>query len=332
MAEVNTTGFEDAIKVRYEKRLLTRALPRLVHGRWATPATLTGFGSLEIRKYGSMAAVTSTLTEGTTPPESQAPTITKITMQPLYYGAYLAYTDKLDMVNFDPIVSEITGIMGEQAGYSADCLYRDAMCSGATADYSGGVSARGSLDAPDHDITYADLLIQMAEFEAANALPVDGDYYVAIIHPHSLATLLQDSTFVNLFQREAPSAIRNGFVGTLLNFRFYVSSNAKEYTNEGAGSTTDVYSMLLVGKDAVGCAGFGGMLPSLADSGGEGYSNNTGKAVKPVEIIGKALGSAGAADPLDQRGTIAWKMTLDVEILNSAFIRNLEHTNAFSDM
>lgn len=85
-------------------------------------------------------------------------------------------------------------------------------------------------------------------------------------------------------------------------------------------------------RDAAACAGFGGMLPNDVDGGGEGYSNNTGKKVSPVEIIGKPLGSSGSNDPLNQRGTIAWKFTLDVEILNSAWIRNLEHTNSFSDM
>ena len=34
MANLNTGNFADAIKVYYEKRLLTRALPRLVHARF----------------------------------------------------------------------------------------------------------------------------------------------------------------------------------------------------------------------------------------------------------------------------------------------------------
>jgi hypothetical protein len=57
----------------------------------------------------------------------------------------------------------------------------------------------------------------------------------------------------------------------------------------------------------------------------------TGQMVKPVSIIVKNLGSAGADDPLDQRGTIAWKMAFNSAVLNSSWIRNLEHVNVASD-
>lgn len=50
MSEMNTAGFADSIKVQYERRLLTRALPRLVHGRWPTKASINGFGSYEVRR------------------------------------------------------------------------------------------------------------------------------------------------------------------------------------------------------------------------------------------------------------------------------------------
>jgi len=45
----------------------------------------------------------------------------------------------------------------------------------------------------------------------------------------------------------------------------------------------------------------------------------------------KQLGSAGADDPMDQRGSVAWKAGEDTVILNSAFIVDLEHCNIRSD-
>lgn len=151
---------------------------------------------------------------------------------------------------------------------------------------------------------------------------------------HTWATLMQNSTFVALFQneasREANSPIRSGYLGTILRCRIYVSSNSREYTDEGDSGTTDVYSMLFIGKESYGMAGFSTM-PEFDKEGGE-YSNNTGKRVKPVEIIVKQLGSAGADDPLNQRATVGWKMSLATSVLNSAWIRDLEHSNAFSDI
>jgi hypothetical protein len=86
MAKLNTVAMSDGIKVMYEKRLLWRALPRLVHGRWAKKATITRFGSAELRRYESLSAVTNSLAEGSTPGENSAPSITTITLDPAWYG------------------------------------------------------------------------------------------------------------------------------------------------------------------------------------------------------------------------------------------------------
>lgn len=332
MANLTQTTMSDAIKTQYEKRLLTRALPRLVHGRWGKLATLNGFGAYELRKYGSLSAVTSALVEGATPSEQAAPSLTLTTITPLFYGAWIGHTDELEMTVFDPLISEISSILGEQCGLSADTLIRNTMTDGATKDYSGAATSRATLDAPQHNVSYADFVKQLAALQAGDALPLEGQDFVVIMHPHTFATLMQDSTFVNLFVNEiSDSPIRSGYMGRLLNCRIYVSSNSREYADTGVGSTTDVYSMLFIGKESHGYVGFGNITPDMMDGGGDGYANNTGKQVKPVEIIVKQLGSAGADDPLNQRATVGWKMSLATTVLNSAWIRDLEHTNAFSD-
>jgi N4-gp56 family major capsid protein len=147
-----------------------RAVPRLVHGRFGIKARLTKYGSLEWRKYGSLSTVLSALTEGTSPTEQSAPSITQITATPLFYGAWIGYTDEIDYTIYDPMVSEVSGILGEQAGVSADTLIRNALTDGATKD-SGAATSRVTLDAPGHDVTYADFVKQVAALEAGNALP-----------------------------------------------------------------------------------------------------------------------------------------------------------------
>jgi N4-gp56 family major capsid protein len=278
--------------------------------------------------------VLSALTEGTSPTEQSAPSITQITATPLFYGAWIGYTDEIDYTIYDPMVSEVSGILGEQAGVSADTLIRNALTDGATKDYSGAATSRVTLDAPGHDVTYADFVKQVAALEAGNALPLEGDNFVCIMHPHTWATLMQDPTFVNLFTEEAPnSALRSGMVGRLLRCNIYVSANAREYADGGVGGTTDVYSMLFLARESYGVTGIAGITPDNVDNQGVGYANMTGagRRAAPVELIVKGIGSAGADDPLNQRGTIGWKMALDVDVLNSAWLLDLEHTNAFSD-
>ncbi len=286
-------------------------------------------------KYGSLNVNTTPLTEGTTPAEQAAPSLTLTTITPLFYGAWIGHTDELEMTVYDPLISEISSILGEQAGLSADTLVRNVITAGASKDYSGNAAGRSSLDAPLHNVSYADFVKAVATLSASNAMPAVGSDYICIMHPHTWATLMQDPTFVQLFIHGdgGGEALRSGLVGRIMQCQIYVTSNAREYADSGVGSTTDVYSMLFIAKEAYGHVGMAGSFPNLMEDG-SGTSNltgMTGKSVKPVELIVKQLGSAGTADPINQRATIGWKMSLQSAVLNSAWLLDLEHTNAFSD-
>ena len=248
-----------------------------------------------------------------------------------YYGAFVTLTDEVQVESYDPILSEISSLLGEQCGLSMDTLIRNALISGATAAYSGGVAAIGSLDYPEHKISYKDIVQQISALMAANAIHAESGKFAVVIHPHTFATLMQDPVFVNLFTQETDaSAIRNGKMGTLMQCDFYISSNAYESADAGVG-TTDVYGALFIGNDSFATAGFTGLLAKNVDAGGPDEFSMTGKQVKPLQIIVKELGSGGSEDPLNQRGSAGWKATLDVEVLESAWIRNLYHVNDFSD-
>lgn len=331
MANNTQSSLSDGIKTMYERRLLIRALPRLVHGRWGMQARLNKHGSYELRKYGALSAVTSALTEGTTPSEQSAISLTLVTITPSFYGAWLGYTDELDMTAFDPIISEFSSILGEQAGLSADTLVRNALTDGATKDYPGDAADRNDVTDGDN-ISYAEFVNQLAALEAANALPVDGEDFIVIMHPNTWAKLMQDATFVAMFQHEASrsdnSPIRSGLVGRLLRTKIYVSSNSRIYADAGA-SSEDVYSMLFIARESHGFVGMAGSFPNLNVDGApeSNMFGMTGQNVKPVEIILKQLGSAGADDPLNQRATIGWKMSLGIAVTNATWIRDFEHTD-----
>lgn len=325
----NTSNLSNTIKTMYERRLLARALPRLVHGKFGQVARWKGYGSYEVRRWESLGLVSVPLSEGNTPAEHAAPSITIITMTPVWYGAWIEYTDKLTLTNFDPAVSEITGLLGEQAGLSIDTLVRNALTDGATTDFAGAATTRATIDSTNDVIAFVDFIQNVAELEASNARAIDGPYYIAILHPHTWATLMQDSTFVTLFTREGGANIRSGYVGIILNVKLYISSNARTYS--GTACTT-VYDMLFIGKEAYAVAGLTGLVPNYnMDSGGEQVRG--GKTAQShaniVKIITKGLGETGF-DPLEQRGTVGWKATHTLNILNSSWIRNLEHANDFS--
>jgi len=330
MAALTAVALPDAIKTLYERRLLTRALPRLVHGRFGQQARWKGFGTYEVRRWESLNLVSGTLAEGNNPPEGSAPTITVITLTPNWYGTYVEYTDQLLLTSFDPVLSEISALLGEQAGLSIDTLIRNDITDNATTDFAGSATARTNVDNVNDVIAFADLVQNAASLEANNALPLEGPYYVCIMHPYSWATLMQDSTFVTLFTREGGEAIRSGMVGIILNLKIYVSSNARIYAAGGQGSI-DVFDMLFIGKEAYTVAGFAGLFPNIAGDGGgpQVRGGMTGKSVNVVELVVKDLGQTGF-DPLNRRGTVGWKLTNTQTVLNANWIRNLEHANDFS--
>lgn len=230
------------------------------------------------------------------------------------------YTDKLEMQAIDPVISETSGILGEQAGLSFDTLLRAALVAGATADYTGNATSTATLNPTTDKANYGDFLGALATLENNSAMAPDGGFGV-ITTPFAWAQLMQDPTFVALFTREGGASIRQGRMGTILNCAVYISSNAYSVADTGVGGA-DVHSLMFIGKEAFGIAGMGNTLPQLpaADGGGEALGTNmTGKPVKPVEILIKGLGETGF-DPLNQRGTIGWKATYDDEILNADWI------------
>ena len=76
----------------------------------------------------------------------------------------------------------------------------------------------------------------------------------------------------------------------------------------GGGNSCDVHATIIYGQDAFG----------MVKLGGKGKPN--------IQIIVKEPGSSGALDPLNQRGTIAWKVPhFACAVLQDDFIVRLEH-------
>lgn len=323
--ELKTTIVSNAVKTMYERRLLTRALPRLVHGRWAERPMIRGYGAIEFRKYPALSTVTTSLTEGTTPTETTYSQPTLVTVNPTYYGSWIGFSDLIDLTVYDPLLSVMSGVLGEQAGVSADTIIRESLHTGASALWANGLTANFQIQYPNDKITYKDLVYMMVEMEQRGAIPVNGNKYILILHPYIYGTLMLDPTFVNMMVQEegsGDSAMRTGYVGTLLRMDIYVSSNAKVFAGAGSGTPpADVYAALLIAKESHGILGMTGVpMPSDVDTQSPEGSPLTGREIKPVEIIVKPVGSSGAADPLNQRGSIGWKMTLTPHVLNSNWI------------
>ena len=167
-------------------------------------------------------------------------------------------------------------------------------------------------------LTAAEVMEALSTLETNNSRPFENGNYVAIIHPKTKYDLLQDSTFINTALYATEPGKNNPLAtykfATWLGVDWYVSSRATDLGLVANTTSERVMSTLILGKNAYGVGGLAGdMFGSVPATTAGGDSSGTGKKVSPVKMIIKPVGSAGADDPLDQRGTIG-KSLADVKL------------------
>ena len=101
---IGAAGFTPELKQFYEKELLMRAVPALVHMNWGIKRSLPPQGgkSIEWRRLDTIAASTTALTEGTPPSETNV-TFTAISGTVSQYGMYTKISDVAWRQSFDNV-------------------------------------------------------------------------------------------------------------------------------------------------------------------------------------------------------------------------------------
>lgn len=302
----------------YDRDLLLRAQPLLLHNRWAMVKDIPMGNSdvIKFRRYSNLPAATTPLVEGVTPAGSQL-SKTDISATVQYYGDYVVLTDKLTMETEDPIRLETNEILADQAGDTLDQLCRDVMVAGTNVIYAGtGNVARADVAAGDVialgniQTAVETLKTNKTRFVTSFVDPTTGyntsplpPTFIGICHTNITKTIRAMTDFVKVEKYSNPTVRMEGEFGSLENVRFMETVNAKVFTGAGT-SNIDVYATLIMGKYAYGTTRIAGAA---------------------LQNIVKERGSAGTADPLNQRETSGWKATFVAKILNDDFIVRIEH-------
>lgn len=283
MATTQTTALITAeMKTYYDKKLLARLIPNFIHMQWGQkrPLPKAGGNTINFRRFSSLTAATTPLTEGTTPAGNSI-TVTALTASPSQYGDFVLVSDVLDLEAIDPVLDEMATVLGEQASDTLDQVTRDILVAGTTVQYSAGRASRVTVAAGDN-LTVLEIRKAVRTLKRNKAKPIEGGDFVAIVEPGATFDLQGDSSWVSANQYAGSKAIFNGEIGRLFGVRFVESANAKKFTGAGAAGI-DIYATIILGEGAYG----------IVDVAGSGAVQNI---IKPV-------GSAGSADPLDQRAT-----------------------------
>ena len=309
------SGLTTEMKTFYSNYLITMAQPNLVHDQFGQkhPIPKNGGKTIEFRKYDSLGKAMTPLDEGVTP-NGQKLTTTAITSEVKQYGGFIEMSDILLLTAIDNNLMEATRLLAAQAGRTLDRITCEVINAGKNVQYAEGqASGRSALvggaDTGNCYLTVDAVRKAVRTLKVQNAEKINGNY-VGIIHPDCAYDLMSDPKWVNVKTYSDPDGIYEGEIGKIEGVRFVETSEAKVWKGAGSGSR-DVYSTLILGANAYG----------VTEVSGGG-----------LEHIVKQLGSAGTADPLNQRATAGWKATKCAEILCDPYMVRIETTSSFGEI
>ena len=299
-----TASLSDEMKTFYSSYLIDNATPKLVHDQFGQkhPIPKNGGKTIEFRKYSPLPKMLTPLTEGVTP-DGQSLTVSTIEATVEQYGGYITISDVLQLTAIDNNMMQATKLLGNQAGATLDTITLEVLNGGTNVIYSGGVSSRSAV---------ADLPTVQDVKKAARALKIQnaekiGDSFVGIIHPDVSFDLTNDPEWKEPHTYVDTEHMYSGEIGKIWGVRFVETTEAKIFAGAGA-SGKSVYSTLILADNAYGV--------TEVEGGG-------------LQHIVKQLGSAGTADPLNQRATVGWKAIKTAERLVEQFMVRIESASTF---
>ena len=293
--EVQTTlltGLSPEMKTFYDTTLIDEAQANLVHDQFGQkrPIPQGGGKTIEFRKFAALAKAITPLTEGVTP-DGKSLTVTAITATVNQYGDYITQSDVLELTALDNTILEATKLLGRQAGLTLDTIVRNVLQSGTNVTYCPKVADDGTETAVMQQV--------VAKLRAQNAPTISGKY-IGIIHPYVAYDLMRDPEWIDAHKYAKPENLYEGEIGEIAGVRFVQTTEAKIYSG-------GVFGSLFLGEGAYGVTEITG--------GG-------------LQTIVKQKGSAGTADPLDQRSSVGWKAIKTAELLIPQYIVRVESKSA----
>lgn len=310
MAYKTTVATEPFDQKFYDTVLIEYAQSTLVYERFAQLQRLPRKNSKNVnfRAFQWLDAITTPLTEGTTP-DPQDYTVEVVDATVDQFGGTAGITDMVDATKPDPHLTQLTKMMAYQMALSKDTYVRDQVVPNATNIYyaDGAATLGGALPtnvtatitATHLDIIARDMRINDAPYwtemikpgAGQNSWPI-AECYWAVCHPSIARTIRNMTGFIPIEAYAKQQATQKGEIGSYPPFRFVESSNAYTNVDANGGAVMGYYTMF-VAPDAYGVVPLDGMT-------GQTYFHDFGRG----------------DDVLEQRATLGWKGCWAATILN----------------
>lgn len=318
------------------KELLTRSLPMMVTGITAQskPLPKNQTGVVIFRRYNSLSAATTPLSEGVTPAGS-TPTSTDVTVAIQQYGAYIPFSDKMVDLHPDNIITEFGDILSEQMALTRETLNFSVLKAGTTAYYAptSAITTRGTVVSFTTVGQLKKIVRYLRNQKArpfSNILKATPNYATNPIAASFIAYCPEDAVAdlqglagwkdVETYA-DSDKRIHDYERGAVANIRFLATPVLTAWADSGAADATstyiattnaaaavDVYPIIILGKDAWAEVPLQGTKSSGVNSG-----STTLIMPKP-----------SASDPLGQRGYVGWKFYQAGVILDDTRMARVE--------
>ncbi len=334
------------VNVVFEQTFLRRAQQVCPYFAGTMPGSITkqqGTSTIKWRRIEQETPSTTALTELTTTAsymqgrDADTPTFTDVTATVAKYGQFYIVNEEVDLFNPNRTTDELVEVLGESAGRSLNQLMRDIEEDNSTQRFAANVASTGAVNAivSTGDLNYS--INELTRNSARTFVPMTTGStnigsapilpsYWGLCHPDVAHDVVGLTGFKSVEVYAGQTATVEGEFGYYARagrgVRFVMSEDASIDANSGAtggtdvrgtGGDTDVYTIVIYGKDAFGSVGLG----KRHSDGIYRAGDNTGG----WEMIFKGLGSGGTSDPFNEIQTLAWKAWYAGTVLNSNWSR-----------
>lgn len=304
-------------------QLLKRAQPHILIEKFGQVFVLQNnkTTSAKWRRYEALGLATTPLVEGVTPP-GKTLTFTDYTVTLQQYGDYVPLTDVVQDTHEDPVLSEASNILAEQAAQTLETLRWNAIKAGTNVFYANGAN-RAAVNTAltltlQRKVTRS-LLKQNARMitnvvgstPSYNTQPIEAAF-IAICHSDMDAVVRGLAGYVNPKQYGQTTPWENE-IGSVESVRYLRSTLFTPFADAGGtaggnflsttGTNCDVYPIIFIAMDAFA------VVPL------KGQNSIVPMVVNPKPSAGDALG---------QRGTVGWKAMQATQILNDNWLVRAE--------
>lgn len=314
MPITNVTQLPPAVREYYDRLLLLTAYPKLIYTKFAQKRMLpTKNGDTVVfRRYSKLDTVTVPIVDGVTPPGTQL-SVTDIKARVDFYGNFITFTNQVELTVEDQVLNVSTKLLAQNLGQTFDEVTRDCLASTSSIlQCANGVNLNTPTELTKADLDAVvktllgndvDMISEMISGSNSFATTPIRPAFWGYIDTDLLDDLEAVSNFVSTANYgKQDSSILDAEWGATGNIRWL-------YTSAGSVSTATpaVYNNFVVGTEAYAVVHIG---------------SETG------DFYVEQLGSAGAADPLHQRGTVGWQHGFVARILNDSRMVNLMATHS----